>query len=153
MRINRTTDFELLARLNKPVHELHVSLYPEHFTEYNFEAIRDLFKQWITKENFVFFLMEDNEQPLGYAWIELKSYPPNALSKERKSVFVHQIGIVEERNRKGYGSQLMNYIYDFAKSHGMDLVELDYWVNNEQAKNFYNKQGFRGYREFVYKKL
>ncbi|MFH5184838.1 hypothetical protein ACHHV8_20535 [Paenibacillus sp. TAB 01] len=58
MRINRTTDFELLARLNKPVHELHVSLYPEHFTEYNFEAIRDLFKQWITKENFVFFLME-----------------------------------------------------------------------------------------------
>ncbi len=50
MKISQTADFELLASLNKPIHELHVSLYPEHFTEYNFETIRDSFKQAVTKE-------------------------------------------------------------------------------------------------------
>jgi len=65
MKISGTTDFELIARLNKPIHDLHVSLYPEYFTEYNFEAIRDSFKRWMTNENFIFLLLEDNDEPLG----------------------------------------------------------------------------------------
>lgn len=153
MKITRTTDFELLARLNKPIHDLHVSLYPEYFMEYNFEAMRDSFKQWVTNESFVFLLLEDNDEPLGYAWIELKSSPQNAFMKPHRSVFVHQISIIDGQKRRGYGSHLMNHIYDIARSNDMDLVELDYWLDNEQASNFYNKQGFVEYRKFVYKKL
>ncbi|MEH6994313.1 hypothetical protein V7075_16625 [Neobacillus drentensis] len=44
MKITRTMDYELIARLNKPILELHASLYPQYFTEYNFEATRDSFK-------------------------------------------------------------------------------------------------------------
>lgn len=153
MKITQTTDFELLAKLNKPIHDLHVSLYPEHFTEYNFDAIRDTFRQSVTKENFVFLLIEDNDEPLGYAWIEMKTYPQNAFSKQRRTVFVHQLSIVEQQKRRGYGSHLMNYIYELARNEGIDIIELDYWAKNEHAKNFYDKQDFLGYREFVYKKL
>ncbi|GMA64325.1 hypothetical protein GCM10025859_47650 [Alicyclobacillus fastidiosus] len=57
MKITRTTDFELIARLNKPIHDLHVSLYPQHFTDYNFEAIRDSFEKLVKSEAFIFLLL------------------------------------------------------------------------------------------------
>jgi len=87
------------------------------------------------------------------AWIEIKNSPQNAFMKQHRSVFVHQLSIVDGQKRRGYGSHLMKHVYDIAKSKNIDLVELDYWADNEHAKNFYNKQGFIGYREFVYKKL
>lgn len=153
MKIIRTTDFELVAKLNKPIHDLHVSLYPEHFTEYSFEAMRDAFERFMQNENFNFFILEDNDEPLGYAWIEIKNYSQGAFSRQRKSLFVHQLSIVESHKRKGYGSHLMDYIYDLARTEGIDVIELDYWTKNEHAKNFYDKQGFTTFREYVSKKI
>jgi ribosomal protein S18 acetylase RimI-like enzyme len=153
MEISQTTDFELLADLNKPIHDLHVSLYPEHFSEYSFGAMRDAFKRFVQNENFIFLLIEDNNEPVGYAWIEMKNYSQGAFVKQRKSVFVHQLSIAEKHKRKGYGTHLMEHIYDRALAEGIDMIELDYWAKNEHAKNFYDKQGFLGYREYAYKKI
>ncbi|WP_284638273.1 GNAT family N-acetyltransferase [Paenibacillus silviterrae] len=153
MVIVPTMNFELIATLNQPAHELHVSLYPDYFKQYDFEAMREFFKKAVTNEKFVFLLIEDDGFPLGYAWIEMKTYSENVFTKQRRTLFVHQISIIEERKSRGYGSHLMNYIYELAKSEGLDDVQLDYWVENEHAKNFYNKQGFVAYREFVYKKI
>lgn len=47
----------------------------------------------------------------------------------------------------------MNYIYKLARELGIDRVELDYWLDNKTAKDFYEQQGFVKYREDVYKQL
>jgi diamine N-acetyltransferase len=47
----------------------------------------------------------------------------------------------------------MNHIYKIAKEKEIDIIELDYWFQNEIAKDFYKKHGFTKYREFVYKEL
>ncbi|WP_059170539.1 GNAT family N-acetyltransferase [Bacillus sp. FJAT-27445] len=153
MNISRTNDFELVAKLNKYVHDLHANLYPEYFKEYNFEEIKIFFQKIIDKEEFYFLLLEDDDQSLGYAWIELRNYPDNAFKKSYKSVYVHQISIVESQRKKGYGSELMNKITDIAKENGINKIELDYWFKNEIAKNFYKKNEFVKYREFVYKDI
>ncbi|OCA91013.1 GNAT family acetyltransferase [Bacillus sp. FJAT-27225] len=153
MNISRTNDFELVAKLNKYVHDLHANLYPEYFKEYNFEEIKSFFQKIIDKEEFYFLLLEDDDQSLGYAWIELRNYPDNAFKKSYKSVYVHQISIAESQRKKGYGSELMNEITDIAKENGINRIELDYWFNNEIAKNFYKKNEFVKYREFVYKDI
>jgi diamine N-acetyltransferase len=100
--------------------------------EYNFEAIK---------------------QYLGYAWIEIRNYPENAFKKAYPSVYVHQISISESHRKKGYGSKLMEEIYHIAKTNHIDMIELDYWCDNHSAKEFYKKQGFTKYREFVYKEV
>ncbi|MFB5192156.1 GNAT family N-acetyltransferase [Alicyclobacillus fastidiosus] len=153
MKITRTTDFELIAQLNQPIHELHVALYPQYFTEYTFEAIRDAFQELVQNESFVFLLLEDDQEALGYAWIEMKMYPQTAFTKQRTTAFVHQLCVVGHQRRRGYGTAFMNHIYELARTEGMDSVELDYWVENEVARNFYSKEGFLGYREFVHKKV
>ncbi|WP_342670309.1 hypothetical protein [Bacillus solimangrovi] len=47
----------------------------------------------------------------------------------------------------------MDYIYLFAKKNEIDLIELDYWLENKVAKQFYEKHNFVVYREFAYKQL
>lgn len=47
----------------------------------------------------------------------------------------------------------MECIYEIANDRGIDLIELDYWVENSIAKDFYKKKNFIKYREFVYKEL
>lgn len=153
MEISRTKDFELIAKLNKYVHDLHVNLYPEYFKEYNFEEIKTFFHKIIDKEEFIFLLFEDDDLPLGYIWIEFRNYPDNVFKKAYKSVYVHQISIAENERKKGYGSKLMEEITQIAIANGIKKIELDYWFDNEIAKNFYKKNDFVKYREFVYKDI
>ncbi|MFD3768440.1 MULTISPECIES: GNAT family N-acetyltransferase [Paenibacillus] len=48
---------------------------------------------------------------------------------------------------------MMDKVYEFALEHGIPKIELDYWIDNEHAERFYQKQGFKKYREFLYKDL
>lgn len=153
MKIGQTKNFELVAKLNKPVHDLHYSLYPKYFNEYNYEEIKEVFKKLMKNENFIFLLLEDNHEAVGYAWIEIRYYPENTFKKGYKSVFVHQISVVQTKRKKGYGTSLMEHIYRLANDKDIDLVELDYWFDNNIAKEFYKKHNFVKYREFVYKQL
>ncbi|MFJ8072341.1 GNAT family N-acetyltransferase [Peribacillus sp. NPDC096447] len=153
MKISQTRNFKLVAKLNKYVHDLHSNLYPKYFKEYNYENVKEVFKSLINNESFIFLLLEDNEEALGYAWIEIREYPENAFKKGYKSVYVHQISIVDTKRNNGYGSSLMECIYEIANDRGIDLIELDYWFENSVAKDFYKKQNFIKYREFVYKQL
>ncbi|PFK80067.1 GNAT family N-acetyltransferase [Priestia megaterium] len=153
MNISQTNSYQTIARLNKSVHELHVSLYPKYFKKYNYESIREFFRRIINHRKFIFLLLEDEEKEIGYAWIEIKDYPSNVFKNAYRSLYVHQISIVETQRKKGYGSKLMNYIYELAKEKKIDIIELEYWFQNERAKDFYKKHGFKKYREFVYKEL
>ncbi|MBD8070660.1 GNAT family N-acetyltransferase [Bacillus sp. PS06] len=153
MILSQTRDVELIAKLNKHVHDVHVEQYPEYFQEYNYENILAFYQGIINKEEFLFLLLEDFSQPIGYAWVEMKNYPETAFKKEYKSVYVHQISISYNYRNKGYGSILMEEIYSVARSNGINRVELDYWTNNLIAIDFYNKNGFVTYRELVYKEL
>ncbi|OQM44244.1 GNAT family N-acetyltransferase [Anoxybacillus sp. UARK-01] len=153
MKITQTTDYKTIAALNKHVHDLHVALYPRHFKKYDAEAMKRFFQSVIHQPHFIFLLLEENEQACGYAWLEIRTHPENIFFQSYQSIYVHQISISESVRNKGYGTQLMEYIYELAQDKGIYLIELDYWSKNEVAKNFYAKQGFQVYRELVYKEL
>jgi ribosomal protein S18 acetylase RimI-like enzyme len=153
MRIYQTYDYELIAKLNKPVHDLHSKLYPEYFKKYNYLNAKEFFKSLINIDSFIFLVLEDHQEPLGYAWIEIRNYPDDAFNKEFKSVYVQQISIIETQRKKGYGSKLVEEIDHVAKNLEIDFIELDYWMKNSDAKEFYKKHGFTKSREFVYKQL
>lgn len=151
MEIKQTKDYELIAELCEHVQELHASLYPEQFKAFDFEAVRAFFEKAIDQPRSVFLLLEDAGEARGYAWLEVKQYPENPFKKAYQSIYVHQISINGTYRKQGYGTQLMEAIYDLAKEQNVDRIELDYWCGNEIAKNFYDKKGFMKHREFVYK--
>lgn len=153
MRIKQTYNAQLVAKLNKTVHDLHFSLYPKYFKEYQYDDVKEFFESIMQKKNHIFLLIEDDNETVGYAWIELRDYPENSFKKAYQSIYVHQLSIEEAKRKRGYGNHLMNHIDQLAKYQGIDIVELDYWDANKAAKEFYEKNDFVKYREFVYKQL
>jgi hypothetical protein len=53
MKVTQTTNYELIAKLNKSVHDLHSKLYPKYFKEYNYEAMKEFFKSIIYNDSFI----------------------------------------------------------------------------------------------------
>jgi diamine N-acetyltransferase len=102
---------------------------------------------------FVFLLLEDEGQYVGYTFLEIKIQPESIFKKEKRAIYVHHLSVVGDKKRKGYGSKLLDAIYNLAKSKNIDLVELDFWEENQIAKNFYEKHGFTSRRSFVSKKI
>lgn len=153
MSISRTKDFELVANLNKYVQDVHTNLFPEIFKEYHELEVRNFFKEMMNKPNMDFLLIKDNEEPVGYIWIEFKDYPENIFKKPYKSVYVHQLSVSEKHINKGYGFRLIDEISTIAKTKGINKIELDYWVDNKDAKDFYKKRDFVIYREVAYKNI
>ncbi|SDJ81819.1 GNAT family N-acetyltransferase [Sediminibacillus albus] len=153
IKIAESNDCQLIAKLNKTVHELHRSWYPEIFQPYDHQQILAFFKGIIQKPEFTFLIIESNATPAGFAWIENKTHPGIAYRKSYQSIYVHQISIEEAFQARGLGAKLMEEIKERAVSQGINRIELDYWAANEPAKAFYTKQGFQPYRESVYKLL
>ncbi|WP_244152630.1 GNAT family N-acetyltransferase [Paenibacillus lactis] len=155
MEVVRSTDSSTIARLNKAVHDLHYSLFPEYFKAYNYEEINQFFQKLMADNtsNHYFYLLHESGQALGYILFEIKQYHESAFKKSFKSIYVHQLSIIKESQSKGLGTLLMDKVCEFALEHGIPKIELDYWVNNETAGRFYHKQGFKKYREFLYKDL
>ncbi|QTL51885.1 MULTISPECIES: GNAT family N-acetyltransferase [Priestia] len=153
MKISRTSDAGKIAKLNQPVHQLQVELYPQHFQTYDFHQIHEFFKKVMGNDRFIFLLAEDGGQHVGFAWLEIKQYSETVFKKAYKSIYVHQINIAEHYKNKGFGSSLMKEIYSIARTNDINTIELDYWNDNTIAERFYEKEGFVTYRKMAYKEL
>ena len=93
LKISQTKNYHVIAQLNKYIHDLHASLYPDFFKKYSFHDSQSFFKDIMERPEFIFLLLEEDENPLGYAMIELRNYPERIFIKPYQSVFVHHISI------------------------------------------------------------
>lgn len=153
MRVYQTKDPELVAKLNEPVHQLHVERYPELFKPYDFEEVKNFFSGIIDHENFVFLIVEDTEFAVGYLWFEYRDYHETVFTKSYRSIYVHQISVNPSKRSKGLGARLMEEAAVIAKGQNINRIELDYWAKNEKARDFYRKLNFEVSREYVYKEI
>ncbi|PEJ57906.1 MULTISPECIES: GNAT family N-acetyltransferase [unclassified Bacillus (in: firmicutes)] len=150
MEIFATKDYGILAKLNEGVQNLHAELFPEFFKVHNLAEMTEFFKSVVDKPEHHFFIVKDVEELIGYAWIEVKDIPEGPIKKAFRLGYVHQISINEEKRNKGYGSFLIHKIASFARDHNLSRIELDYWIDNKNARSFYEKLGFVKFREHVY---
>lgn len=153
MEMILTKDYRILAKLNEGVQNLHAELFPEQFKIHNIDEVTEFFKEIVNKPNHMFLLIQDEDDFVGYAWIEMKHSLETPFKKAFRTVYVHQINIVEEKQNRGYGSFIIHKIASFARDQQMNRIELDYWTDNRIAKNFYEKLGFKQFREHVFMEI
>lgn len=79
----------------------------------------------------------DNHKLIGMSglWVLVKYYVG-------KHVEPDNVYILSEYQGKGVGKQLMQWIYDYAKSIGCSATELNCYVKNKPAQKFWENQGF-----------
>ncbi|MFD2042948.1 GNAT family N-acetyltransferase [Ornithinibacillus salinisoli] len=111
------------------------------------------FKAIMANEQNMFFVVKDNKESVGYVWAEVRNYKENAFRKGYQAVFVHQICVNQTDRKNGYGSKLMERVYQIAENNNIDIIELDYWIGNDVMERFCTKHAFKKHREFVFKRM
>lgn len=142
MVLKRTTDVKLIAELNQPVQTLHHKLYPDLFIAYDQSAMEAYFEMSIAAPEFYYIVAYLEALPVGFVCFEEKRTTENFIAREAHKLYVHQLSVNEGHRGKGIGKLLMAYVKTYAEAQKVHRIELEYWVKNEGAAQFYKKQGF-----------
>ncbi|MHC1599562.1 MAG: GNAT family N-acetyltransferase [Candidatus Methanospirareceae archaeon] len=82
-------------------------------------------------------IIEVDNRPVGYFWF--------AQHPEKKEIFINSIQIAEQFQRKGLGTEVVNWLLKEARNRNLDFVRGVVQKNNVHARKFFAKNKF----EFV----
>lgn len=136
-------DAELLSRLVGEVHLPHVEAHPEWFKPHvvSPELIAD-YQERLSDENTHIFIGEVDGDAIGFVLAEIIERPDNPYNYAMRYILVDQMSVNAAQRSNGYGAQLMNRVFELAKSLGIGRVMLTVWAFNQRAIAFYEREGF-----------
>ncbi len=146
MKIRQAThsDVPRVIELWKEMMDLHRALDPV-FTrrEDGHVAFGAFLRDNIESDEAAVFVAEDGGQVMGYIMSRIQQSPP-VLVRER-SVDIFDISVDATCRRQGAGRQLVEAIREWARSQGVDRIELRAATANAISVPFWREMGFREY--------
>ncbi len=101
----------------------------------------DAIRIHLQNPNFHYYLIKENDEFLGFIGFE--------FHQELGTTKLHRIYFLKEAQGKGLGKKALNFIKEEVKKIGDKRIILAVNKNN-QAKSFYESQGFKVYDEGVF---
>lgn len=147
IRFANEKDIEQVNILRKQVNDLHVKGEPNIFKGFT-DELKNYVNNFIQDENKMLLVFEEGGNILSYAMLEIVEKPETSYRFAIKFLEIHEIGVDLNCHSKGIGQQMMKKIKEIAKEKSLNEIQLDCWSFNEKALNFYEKQGFKRYREY-----
>lgn len=89
----------------------------------------------------IFVGVDENEEVLGYAFCVFIQHLNNNILTDIKTLYIDDLCVDETRRGMHIGSQIYDYVVDFAKKEGCYNLTLNVWSCNESAMKFYEKCG------------
>lgn len=144
MHLRRATsaDAELLAELNRHVHDTHVAAEPDVYREPAPGALAAFYREQLAAADYVVIVAEAAGAATGCVCYRVHDSPANAFCHPRRRIFVDQLVVVPDARRTGLGRQLMAAVEADARARGIDRVELDVRGFNQEAQAFYAACGY-----------
>ena len=81
--------------------------------------------------------VNEADEVVGYAFLQFKEIKDHPAFVDRKYIYVDDFCVDPSIRRAGIGRVLMNGVFDYARSLGINKVELNVWEFNESAVRFY----------------
>ncbi len=146
VNIRRATlaDACLLAELSKDVQQIHAEAYPNVFKQPDnlAEIVADFETRILADVDGYVFIVEAEQQAVGYIYARLVTRPENAYLYAQKFILVDQVAVRPACQNKGYGQRLMQAVREVAAEHDVHRIQLDTYAFNANAQQFYGNLGF-----------
>lgn len=150
IEIRRATDSDVptLVALNDTVQKMHAVEYPQIFKyPASAEEIAAFFSERISRENNLWLLAyTQNGEATGYIWATINNMHENPFKFGERVMYIHQISVSPEHRQSGVGRALMQRVERYASDQGIHRLELDSWMFNQEAHDFFHRLGFTNYR-------
>ncbi len=146
MKIREASKDEIpdIISLNSFVQEMHREHHPEHFKSsesLSSDAIH-FFDHIVEAENSYIFIALIENISAGYIWFTLDSVPENPFKTARNQIYIHQIVVHRNYRRKSIGRSLFEKAQSIARQYNIEHFELDSWMFNSEAHEFFKNLGF-----------
>ena len=91
----------------------------------------------------IFVGVDDEEKVLGYVFCIHKQLIGDNILTDIKTLYIDDLCVDENVRGKHVGSELYEYVLNYAKRNGFYNVTLNVWALNEGAMKFYEKCGLK----------
>lgn len=125
---------------------MHYSQRKDIFSNKEIEELKNNLINLLENLNEIIFVIDKNDDIIGYAALQFKD-------KTTKSIWIDEIIIDNNYRNNGYGKDLINEIFKFAKENDCQRIELNCWSFNADALKFYDKLGFKQQRVILEKEV
>lgn len=130
-------DVPVLLDLLKQVNKIHADRRPDIFrygTKYSEE---ELVKLLSNPAYFIFVAADEKDEAKGYAFCFDATVRGDAIRTDIRNLYLDDL-CVDEKARGGHiGTKLLGFVKEFAKEQGYDLLTLNVWELDTEAKKFY----------------
>lgn len=151
LTLTETRDFKTIAALNEDVQNLHARLHPEMFKPYNRAEMEKALEHFLADPNCHCYLVCQDGAAIGYAVFFIKEAKENAFHYTIRTLCIDQISVLPGHRGTGAGQLLMQKAEQLAQAHQIHKIELDHWSANVVAAAFFRKNGYRLYKERLFK--
>ena len=142
-------DLERINELRAQVNLLHVKGKPEVFKPGFPPELRDYVYAIFNDPRKRIVVCKSDKDICAFAVLSHITKPETPFTYGRDYLDIDEFCVNEAYRRQGIGTQLMWFIRDYAKSEGLNRIELNMWEFNENALAFYESVGFVTYRRYM----
>lgn len=89
----------------------------------------------------IFVAVDEDDNVLGYAFCKFIQHLNNNIMTDIKTLYIDDLCVDETQRGMHLGTQLYDYVINFARESGCYNLTLNVWSCNESAIKFYEKCG------------
>ena len=142
VNIETSDDAEEIVELLRQVHEEHRQRRPQWFKPFDPTAALEGQRNLLSRAGTKMFVARVEGVCVGYALVSERLREENAFRYASRSLVVDQMAVSNTHRRQGFGTLLMDRIRAEAARRGTQSVELNVYSDNDDARRFYEAQGF-----------
>lgn len=153
VRLATTNDIDGITALLRQVLEVHAAEYPDIFITGTVKYTPAELKKIILDPETPVFVAENEGKIVGHAFVAAQHKPQSANMYAADILYIDDICVDENTRGMHIGSDLFEYVKNYAKTHGFDTLTLNVWNKNTAAKEFYSRMGLEPLKTMMYTRI
>jgi GNAT superfamily N-acetyltransferase len=135
-------DCDALLALYCEVHDAHLDQHPDEFEPLTPEDEAKLLQQFARVDGPRLLVAESVRGPVGCIRFEVQDVG-RAGRRRRPRLYVNLLVVAPKWQARGVGALLLEHVHVFARTHGIDTIELDVHEFNAAARRLYDRFGYQ----------
>lgn len=140
IRLANENDYNAVEIIMRQVQQLHIDWRPDLYKMGEVVFPLEMYMDAIQKGTFV--VAEVDGKVVGFLYYEIV-HIENDNQVSRNVMFIDSMGVDESYRGKGVGHQLFDYIKNIKQEMNIDKIELQVNSQNVNAREMYEKYGFK----------
>ncbi|MBQ9152387.1 MAG: GNAT family N-acetyltransferase [Solobacterium sp.] len=136
-------DIHGISDLLMQVLNIHAEGRPDLFIPNTVKYTEEELNQMILNDNAPIFAAVEDGKVLGYAMTEMKQRLHSNNMTDIRTLFIDDLCVDGNERGKHIGHELLAYVKEYARAHGVYHITLNVWSFNTPAIRFYEKEGMK----------